>query len=177
MKYCSECSSELSFGEIEGDNKQRHFCPKCNQVFYINPKIVTLSIPVWKDRILVAKRDIEPGKGMWTLPGGFMEADETVEEAVIRETKEEVCADVGDLEMFAVVSVPQIFQVHLFYKANLLNSKYSAGHETQEVKLISKKDYVPEEFSFESVRRVLNEYFDNSKSRTAVHETVYFNKK
>lgn len=176
MKYCSECSAELKFGKVDGDNKQRHFCSECGMIFYVNPKIVTLSIPVWEDQVLIAKRDIEPGKGLWTLPGGFMEADETVEQAVVRETKEEVCADVHELNMFAVVNVPQIHQVHLFYKANLTKLEYSAGHETQDVKLISKKNYRPDEFSFESVRRVLNAFFDDPDLNETLHETVILNK-
>ncbi|PTM38465.1 NUDIX domain-containing protein [Leptospira borgpetersenii serovar Javanica] len=94
MKYCSSCGSSVVYKIPEGDNRSRYVCDNCGTIHYQNPKIVVGSIPVWENRILLCKRAIEPRKGYWTLPAGFLENRETVEEGAVRETQEEANAEI-----------------------------------------------------------------------------------
>ena len=91
MKFCSECAHPVALAIPEGDNRPRYVCPNCNTIHYQNPKLVVGSIPVWERdgelQILLCKRAIEPRYGYWTLPAGFMENEETTEQAAVRETE------------------------------------------------------------------------------------------
>ena len=80
MNFCSQCGGPLSRIVPDADDRPRHVCPACGIVHYINPKMVVGCIPVWEDRILMCRRDIEPRKGYWTLPAGFLEMNETASE-------------------------------------------------------------------------------------------------
>jgi NADH pyrophosphatase NudC (nudix superfamily) len=86
MKFCSECAQPISLLVPEGDNRQRYVCLECDTVHYQNPRIVTGTLPTYHGQILLCKRAIEPRKGYWTLPAGFMENGETTEEGALRET-------------------------------------------------------------------------------------------
>ena len=89
MKYCSECGSETEKRIPEGDNRERYYCKTCDLIHYTNPNIVTGTISVKDDSIILCKRAIEPRYGKWTLPGGFLENGETVAQGAFRETLEE----------------------------------------------------------------------------------------
>ena len=93
MKYCSECGQPVRIKVPSGDNRPRHVCDSCNTIHYLNPKIVTGTLPIWEDQVLLCKRAIEPRYGLWTLPAGFMEIGETTEEAAERESREEANAN------------------------------------------------------------------------------------
>ena len=92
MNFCSSCGSRLVEEVPCNDDRRRHVCPSCDMVHYQNPKIVTGCLPVWEDLVLLCKRAIEPRSGYWTVPAGFMELDETVEQGAVRETWEEARA-------------------------------------------------------------------------------------
>ena len=92
MKFCSQCGSTVELRIPDGDNLPRFVCAKCNTIHYQNPKIVAGCIPEWEDQILLCKRAIEPRRGLWTLPAGFMENNETTADAALRETQEEAKA-------------------------------------------------------------------------------------
>ena len=90
LNYCSRCGTELTFGAIEGEDRDRLGCASCGYIAYVNPRLVVTTIPVTDDgEIVLLRRGIEPGKGWWAQPGGFLEVDETVGEAAVRETLEE----------------------------------------------------------------------------------------
>src|SRR5690554_7882955 len=92
MKYCSDCGSPVEQRIPEGDNRPRYVCPSCHTIHYQNPKIVAGTLPTYDGRILLCRRAIEPRRGFWTLPAGFMENKETTMQAAIRETGEEAAA-------------------------------------------------------------------------------------
>jgi ADP-ribose pyrophosphatase YjhB (NUDIX family) len=101
----------------EGDDRVRRICNRCNFVDYVNPKIVTGSVVTQGDLILLCKRAIEPRKGFWTLPAGFMEEGESVEDGARREAREEACAEIEIDRLLAVYSVPRIAQVQIMFRA------------------------------------------------------------
>src|SRR5207249_2825105 len=90
LNYCSRCGTELTFGPIEGEDRDRLGCASCGHIAYVNPRLVVTTIPVTDaGEVVLLRRGIEPGKGWWAQPGGFLEVDETVGEAAVRETLEE----------------------------------------------------------------------------------------
>jgi ADP-ribose pyrophosphatase YjhB (NUDIX family) len=159
MRYCSNCGAPLEVRIPEGDDRHRHTCPACGAVHYQNPKLVVGCLPEWGDRILLCRRGIEPRYGLWTLPAGYMENDETVEEAALRETLEEANARVEIVSLFSLVSLPHINQVYMLFRGRLLDLDFSAGQETLEARLFSERQIPWDELAFSSIRRTLELYF------------------
>ena len=120
----------------DGDNRERLVCARCEFIHYQNPKIVAGAVCTWGDRILLAKRAIEPRKGFWTVPAGYMELGETTEQAAEREAREEACASIEIERLLAMYSVARIGQVQIMYRARLLNADVAAGVESEEVALV-----------------------------------------
>ena len=129
MKYCPGCGSKLSLKIPQNDDRERHVCDDCGVIHYQNPNIIVCSLPCYKDQVLLCKRSIEPRYGLWTLPGGFMENNETTLEGARRETLEEACARVEIHSLYSYYSLPHINQVHLFYRATLLDLDFAAGDD------------------------------------------------
>lgn len=170
MKFCSECAHPVDLRVPEGDNRPRYVCAQCEAIHYQNPKLVVGSIPVWEQggelKVLLCKRAIEPRHGYWTLPAGFMENAETTAQAAIRETEEEAGANVELGELFTLLNVAQVHQVHLFYLARLLDLDYAAGVESLDVQLFSESEIPWDELAFPTVRTTLELFFaDRVKMR------------
>lgn len=159
MKFCSECAHPVSLSIPDGDNRPRYVCGNCGAIHYQNPKMVLGSIPVWDEdgdmRILLCKRAIEPRHGYWTLPAGFMENNETTAEAAIRETVEEAGANIQLHGLFSLLNVPHVHQVHMFYRATLLDLNYEPGIESLEVKMFSADEIPWDEIAFQTVSHTL----------------------
>ena len=154
----------------DGDIRERAVCPACDTIHYENPLNVVGTVPYWGEKVLLCKRNIEPRWGKWTLPAGFMELGETTAEGAARETDEEAGAKFEMEELLTVLSVPRVGQVHLFYRAKLLNDRFDPGHETIEARLFSEADIPWEEIAFKTVRETLVHYFeDRRKGRFEVH--------
>ncbi|MFQ5952014.1 MAG: NUDIX domain-containing protein [Candidatus Omnitrophota bacterium] len=157
-KFCPMCASGLKLGEIEG--RDRLNCPKCGWIDYRNPlPVVACLVSSKKGELLLIKRNIEPCKGYWALPGGFIEADESIEEAGRRELLEEtglngeagrlVGAHVQESSMYGAV-----LMVGLEYTVE--DEKTSPGDDAFEAKFIP-RDQLPE-IPFESHRRLIQEF-------------------
>ena len=163
MKFCSCCGATVSLKIPAGDSVMRHVCNDCGEIHYLNPKIVVGAIPVWNDQILLCRRAIEPRHGLWTLPAGFMENRETTAEAAARETLEEACAQITVGPLFAVVNIPEISQVHLFYRAELNTPAFGAGEESLEVALFDEADIPWQEMAFRSVTFALRRFLEDRR--------------
>lgn len=158
MKYCSSCGQAVSYKVPSNDNRQRYVCDHCDTIHYQNPKVVVGCLPVYDNRILLCRRAIEPRKGYWTLPAGFMENGETSQEGAARETLEEACARVSGLELYTLFDLPHISQLYMFYRADLVAGRYAAGAETLEADLF-RLDQLPwEQFAFPVVTRTLRHF-------------------
>jgi len=163
MNFCSECGGKVSQKIPKGDTHLRHVCDDCETIHYLNPKLIAGSLPISGDRVLLCKRAIEPRYGLWTLPAGFMENDETITEGAARETQEEANAEVSDLQLYTVTSLPSVDQVHVFMKGNLVDDKFSAGEESLEVALFTEDEIPWDEIAFSAVRNTLKHYFEDRK--------------
>jgi len=173
MKYCSECGTPVEFRTPPDDTLPRHVCPGCGTIHYQNPKLVVGCIAEWKDQILLCRRAIEPRIGLWTLPAGFMENGESTAQAALRETLEEACARVEIDELFSLINIPHIDQVHLFYRARLLDSDFAPGVESLETALFSEADIPWEKIAFRSVAQCIKAYFSDRRSGSFdFHEEV-----
>lgn len=170
MNYCSQCGAPVIQKIPPGDNLPRHVCGQCESIHYHNPKIVAGCIPEWEDQILLCRRAIEPRRGLWTFPAGFMEIGESTEEAAIRETKEEAQADVEITALHAVLSLPHIGQVYLVFRGRMLSPTYEAGTESLEVGLFSFPAIPWEQIAFPVVREALRRYVgDVTSGRFQLH--------
>ncbi len=170
MKYCPECAAPLEFVVPEGDDRSRYVCPACGTIHYQNPKIVTGTIPVHGDRILLCRRAIEPRYGLWTVPAGFMENAETVQAGALRETREEANARVRLEGLHAVYNLPHINQVYMLFRGTLLDLDFHPGHESLEVKLFDERDIPWDALAFPVVIEALKAYFDDRRQgRFALH--------
>ncbi|MDX1443491.1 MAG: NUDIX hydrolase [Gammaproteobacteria bacterium] len=161
MQYCSECGRDVSLRVPEGDNLPRYVCDHCNTIHYQNPRIVAGALALHEGRILLCKRAIEPRLGYWTLPAGFMENGETIEEAAARETMEEACAIVRVESLYTVINVPHISQVHMMYLGRLEGPGHRPGPESLETELLLPEEIPWEELAFPSVRFTLESYLED----------------
>ena len=133
IKHCKNCGTAVVYRvPDDGDTRERAVCPACHTIHYENPVNVVGTIPVLGERVLLCKRNIEPRWGKWTLPAGFMELNESTAQGAARETDEEAGAHFEMEGLFAVMSVIRVGQVHLFYRARLLDDVFDPGHETIE---------------------------------------------
>jgi ADP-ribose pyrophosphatase YjhB (NUDIX family) len=163
IKFCNLCGASVTLRIPAEDSRPRHVCTQCDTIHYENPKLVIGAIPVWEDKVLLCKRAIEPRHGLWTLPGGFMENGESTGQAAIRETLEEAHARVELDELYSMYSLPYINQVHLFFRARLLDLDFAPGIESLEVRLFSEADIPWQELAFRPVRFSLEHFFNERK--------------
>jgi ADP-ribose pyrophosphatase YjhB (NUDIX family) len=161
MKYCSQCGETLTFRVPEGDNLPRHVCAACGTIHYQNPKIVVGCIPEWGDKILLCKRAIEPRYGLWTLPAGFMENGETVQQGAARETLEEAEARVEIGDLYALFNLPHINQVYMLFRGRLLDLDFGPGDESLEVALMDESEIPWNAIAFPVIEESLRLYLSD----------------
>ena len=170
FKHCKACGGAVLYAVPLDDNRERATCTVCRAVHYENPINVVGTLPIWGDQVLLCRRNIEPRYGMWTLPAGFMELGESTAEGAARETVEEAGANFEMQALFSVLSVVRVGQVHLYFRARLLDTVFAPGPETIEAKLF-REDEVPwDELAFRTVRDTLQFYFaDRRAGRFDLH--------
>ena len=164
MNYCSHCGSPVEFRIPQGDSLPRFVCPACHTIHYQNPKVVVGCIPEIEGKILLCRRAIEPGYGLWTLPAGFMENSESADAGAARETLEEACARVEIGPLYAFYNLPALSQIYLLFRGRLKDRDFCAGEETLEVALFSEREMPWDEIAFTVVRETLRNYFEDMKN-------------
>lgn len=173
IHFCSVCGAPVTRLVPQGDSVLRHVCTVCQTVHYQNPRMVVGTLPLWEDKVLLCRRAIEPRRGYWTLPGGFMENGETLEQAAARETLEEAGCRVALGELFSLVSIPHIHQVHFFYRAWMPSLDVCPGEETLETALFSEEAIPWDDLAFRSVAFTLREFFaDRRRGHFGLHSTA-----
>ncbi len=158
MNYCSACGASLIVKIPEGDTLPRFVCERCHAVHYENPKIVVGCLPEWEDRILLCKRAIEPRSGLWTFPAGFMEKDETLEEAAARETLEEAETEVEISRLYALFSIPHVNQIYVVFRGTMKQATFGPGTESLEVDLFTREDIPWSKLAFRVIHDILERY-------------------
>ena len=142
----------------QGDNRERLVCPDCDYVAYENPKVVVGVVATWEGQLLMCRRAIEPRRGYWTLPAGFMEMGESPQEGAAREAWEEARAELEIIDLLAVYSLRHISQLQLFYRARLSSPDVSPGPESEEVGLFPFDRLPAAELAFPSVHWAIRHF-------------------
>lgn len=164
INFCCACGAPVSLRVPAGDSLPRHVCNACGAIHYRNPRLIVGALPEWEDRVLLCRRAIEPCIGLWTLPAGFMENGESVATAAVRETVEEARARIELGEMFSLISVPHISQVHVTYRARLLDLDFSPGEESLEVALFREEEVPWDRIAFRTIATTLRHYFTDRRA-------------
>lgn len=163
MKFCSQCGAPVTLRVPPGDTLERHVCNACHVIHYQNPRMVVGCIVEWDDRVLMCRRAIEPRHGLWTVPAGYLEKGETIEQGAERETLEEANARVEIGPLYAVYNIPHIAQVYLLFRARLLDASVHPGAETLEVGLYTETEIPWDQLAFATVRNTLQHYFSDRR--------------
>jgi ADP-ribose pyrophosphatase YjhB (NUDIX family) len=171
MKYCANCGHTVEYRIPPGDQRERATCAQCGAIHYQNPRIVAGCVVEHAGKILLCRRAIEPRRGYWTNPAGFMELGETLQGAAARETREEALAEVQLGSMLAVVSVLHTGQVHIFFRARLPEPVYGSGAESLEVQLFDEAAIPWDELAFRSSVFSLQRFLED---RRAGREPLHF---
>jgi ADP-ribose pyrophosphatase YjhB (NUDIX family) len=171
IKHCKECGATVAYRiPDDGDTKRRAVCAACHTIHYENPLNVVGTVPFWEDKVLLCKRNIEPRRGKWTLPAGFMELDETTAQGAARETVEEAGAQFELLGLFSLLNVARVGQVHLFYRARLTSEVFDPGVETMEARLFTQAQIPWDEIAFRTTKETLERFFeDRARGHFGVH--------
>jgi ADP-ribose pyrophosphatase YjhB (NUDIX family) len=168
MKYCSLCGSKVTKCIPVGDDRDREVCNDCGHIHYQNPKVVTGCLVEQDGKILLCQRAIEPRYGLWTLPAGFMENGETVEEGAARETREEAMADVEVIGLYTLFSLTHINQIYMLFRARFKSPEFAPGPESLDVKLVSEAEIPWDEIAFPVIEETLRLYFEDRKTGSFV---------
>ena len=170
MKFCPNCAAPIAKRVPPGDSLPRDVCDACGSIHYQNPKLVVGSVPEWDGKLLLCRRAIEPRYGYWTLPAGFMENGETPAEGAIRETLEEAGARIDLTAAFSMIAVPYVNQVHVFYRARLMDLEFKPGEESLEVALFEEARLPWKDIAFRTVGLTLKHWFaDRAKAAFGFH--------
>jgi ADP-ribose pyrophosphatase YjhB (NUDIX family) len=161
--FCSACGHAIARRIPTGDSRERDCCDRCGAIHYVNPRLVVGTIPEWGERLLLCRRAIEPRYGLWTLPAGFMEVGETVAQGAVRETEEEAKAHIELGPLFSMIDVAAIEQVHVFYRARLLDEDFGPGTESLEVRLFREEEIPWDDLAFRTVATTLRLYFEDRR--------------
>ncbi len=165
LNYCSNCGSEKLEDKVpEGDEFSRQVCSSCGVIHYQNPKMITGCLVVKDDKVLLARRNIEPRKGLWNLPCGFLENNETVEQGAIRETWEECHAKVEVERLHCVYDLVGVHQVYLIFFAHMLLDGFGPTTESSEVAFFNIDDIPWDDIAFTSTTFALEKWIESRKS-------------
>lgn len=163
IQHCRRCGTRVEYRVPADDNRERAVCPACGEIHYENPINVVGTVPVWGDQVLLCRRNIEPRFGLWTLPAGFLELGETSAAGALRETEEEAGAHVELEGLYTVLNVVRAGQIHLFYRARMLDTHLAPGPETIEARLFREHELPWDQLAFRTVRRTLELFFEDRR--------------
>ena len=161
-KFCPLCGGRLEHRVIQPKEPARLVCRECSFVFYLDPKLAGIAIIPWEGGIVLARRAIEPGYGLWVAPGGFVDVGERVEEAVVREVREEVYLEVRIDRLLNVYSYPGRTTVIAAYVAHVLSGRPGPGDETLEAHVFGLDEIPWDEIAFASTRDALRDYLKSA---------------
>lgn len=166
MKFCSECGSKVTPSPLPGARNGRFVCDACRRVFYQSPRLVAGCIARRDKHILLCRRAVNPGYGLWALPAGFVEAGEASALGAVRETLEEAQVAVEIERLYALFHIPHLNQLHLLFLARLPEGPLVAGPESLEVRLFTEAEMPWADLAFASARDALRQYFQDSDDGT-----------
>ena len=164
LKFCTRCGAELRFGPVEGEDRHRLACASCGHIAYVNPRLVVTTIPVTDTgEIVLLRRGIEPGRGSWAQPGGFLEVDETVTEAAIRETLEETGLIIEPTEIVGLYSRLEAAVVVLAFEARVVRGRFRPNPEALEFGTFAPEHIPWDGIAFATTTWALRDWLDRRR--------------
>jgi 8-oxo-dGTP diphosphatase len=157
-KFCPLCGGALEERLLKVSEPKRLVCTECGFIFYIDPKLAVLALVPYQGGLVMVRRAIEPGYGLWVVPGGFVDLGEKVEEAVVREALEEANLTVRVVRLLNVHSYHHSRTVLLSYITEYVSGELRAGDEELEARVFRPEEIPWEEIAFSSTRDALKEY-------------------
>ena len=158
INFCPTCGEKTNYQHHPPDTIKRATCSSCHQIHYENPRIITGILPIYNNQIILCKRAIEPQKGKWTIPAGFMEQNETVEEGALREAKEEANIDATIDYLLNIESIKKVNQVYIIFKATVTKNTFKPMEETEAIKCVDIKNIPWNDIAFSAVTASLKKY-------------------
>ena len=164
LNFCSRCGTQLEFGEIEGEDRERLACPSCGHIAYVNPRLVVTVFPITEaGELVLIRRGIEPGKGWWAQPGGFLEVDETVHQAAIRETWEETGLLVAPGEIIGLYTRLEAAVVTIAFEARIVGGTAMPTREATEITAFAPEDIPWSGIAFSTTTWALRDWLDRRR--------------
>jgi ADP-ribose pyrophosphatase YjhB (NUDIX family) len=161
MKFCSECGATVALADRPGGRGGRYVCSSCHRVFYLSPRLVVACLAVHDGAVLLCRRAVDPGYGLWTLPSGFVDAGEAASRGAVREALEEAQASVQLDRPYALFQIPHAGQLHVVYLARLDGGSFAPGSETLDARLFREKEIPWGELAFATTGVTLRQYFSD----------------
>ncbi|MEK9673220.1 MAG: NUDIX hydrolase [Rhodospirillaceae bacterium] len=135
----------------DGDDRERLVCPDCGFIAYENPKIIAGVVATWEDKYLLCRRAIEPRRGLWTVPAGFLELKETTAQGAAREAWEEARIRVEITGLIGLYEIPRISQMYVIHSGRMLTGDHEPGPESEETALVGWDDIPWDQLAFPSI--------------------------
>jgi ADP-ribose pyrophosphatase YjhB (NUDIX family) len=157
IRFCPLCAAPLGRAPVPPDQREQAVCPACDFVFYLNPKVVAGTIPQLDGRVLLTRRSINPGRGLWTFPGGFVDFGESVTDAAVRETLEETGLKVELTGLHNVYSYPAA-PVIVVYRAAVVGGTLTTCAENDCLEWVAPEAIPWDQLAFPSTREALREW-------------------
>ncbi|MCB9034103.1 MAG: NUDIX hydrolase [Chitinophagales bacterium] len=164
IKYCFNCGATMSFQAVVGDTHKRFVCNSCHNIHYTNPNVVVGALVHYQNKVLLCKRAIEPRKGFWNLPAGYLEDNEKVEDGATREVWEEAGANIKIIQPYVIYNLPQANQVYIHFLAELTDGIIRNGEESLASALFDEAEIPWKEMAFTSSTYTLNRFFEDRKT-------------
>ena len=170
MKFCSACGAPVVQRVPPGDDRERAVCERCSAIHYENPRAVVGCLVEHRGALLLCRRAIQPQRGLWTPPAGFLELGETLAQGAARETREEACAAVREMRLAMLFDLPAIGQTYAMFASQLDGESYGAGPESEEVALFEADALPWDELAFPVLRIALELFLDDrAQGRARLH--------
>jgi len=164
-KFCPKCGAPLGRRRLKEFEPERLVCTRCLYVMYLNPKVAAGAVVEHQGGIVLLRREIDPRAGFWVHPGGFVDRGETLEQAAIRETREEVGLDVEIQGLLGAFSFHDSEVVVVTYAARAISGEPTVGDESLEVRTFDPQRLPWDELAFPSTRLALKEYLRTMDAR------------
>ena len=164
FEFCPVCGGKLKSQNVKEHEPTRLVCRDCEFIFYLDPKLVACAIVEEEGGIVLLRRDIEPQKGKWVMPGGYVDRGEVVEDAALKETEEECGLKIRLKDLLGVYSYPEKLEVVIVYTAEVLSGDLMVGDETQASRLFKPGEIPWDELAFESTQDALRDYYEKGES-------------
>ena len=166
FRFCPSCGGQLAPRQIKTGDRERMACAACGFVLYLDPKVAVGTIISTEDgRLVLVRRAIEPGYGLWVFPGGYVDRGEQILAAALREAREESGLEVRIDRLINVYSYPGTVPIIIVYAATMVGGELCTDDECLEARWFSADEIPWDELAFRSTADALRDYYGHERTR------------